>query len=338
MQSESAVEVETPEEEVEVEEEETQSPGQMKIDLQPPPFSEVNEGPEYSNTSVTIELNNSTRTKGKLLQFDAATESIKIIEPRAASPTEILMNTIKFLRLEKPYQLMLDPDNPAEARKGLDVDTDARSFEVFFKDRTEITGKTYGSRNDKNGVHFYEQTKVGRKWRYCTHLFVSNTAIENHIIGGQIGDMLVQEKQISKDALDSALQDQQQERSRLIGDYLINQKIVDADELENALSRQKNMPNLKLGEILLSEDLVTEAQLQEALKEQKKKRKSRQDSQHHIVRQDTCSSTRFRRHRPQPQIQLPKVPVAGVCATCTFRRILLLRWQHRTSDFCVACR
>jgi hypothetical protein len=208
------------------------------------------------------------------MQFDAATETILILEPRASSPTEISMNTIKFLRLEKPYQLVLSAENTEKPRKGLDVDNEARSFEVFFKDRTEITGKTYGSRNDKNGVHFYEQTKVGRKWRYCTHLFVSKTAIESHIIGGQIGDMLVQEKQISKDVLDSALQDQQQERSRLIGDYLVNQKIVDADELENALSRQKNMPNLKLGEILLSEDLVSEAQLQEALKEQKKKRKS----------------------------------------------------------------
>jgi hypothetical protein len=86
--------------------------------------------------------------------------------------------------------------------------------------------------------------------------------------------MLVLENQISQHALNTALQDQQVERSRLIGDYLISQKIVDSDELENALSRQKHMPNLKLGEILISEDLVTEAQLQEALKVQKKKRKS----------------------------------------------------------------
>jgi hypothetical protein len=99
-------------------------------------------------------------------------------------------------------------------------------------------------------------------------------ATQNHIIGGQICNILVQDKQISQDVLETALKDPQVERSRLIGDYLINQKIVDADELENALSRQKHMPNLKLGEIFISEDLVTEAQLQEALKEQKKKRKS----------------------------------------------------------------
>jgi type II secretory ATPase GspE/PulE/Tfp pilus assembly ATPase PilB-like protein len=246
----------------------------MRIDLQPPSFSEVEEGPEYDNTFVTIELNNSTRVKGKLVQFDCSSESIRVLETRAVIPTEIGMASIKFMRLEKPYQITLKSSKPETSHQGIDVDAEARTFEVYFKDRTEITGKTYGSRNDKNGIHFYEQVKVGRKWRYCTHLFVSKTAIENHIIGGQIGDMLVQEKQISQDALETALQDQQLERSRLIGDYLINQKIVDADELENALARQKHMPNLKLGEILISEDLVTEAQLQEALKEQKKKRKS----------------------------------------------------------------
>ncbi len=156
---------------------------------------------------------------------------------------------------------------------GIDVDTEARSFEVYFSDRSELTGKTYGTRTDKNGIHIYEQTKVGRKWRYCTHLFVVHAVIANHIIGGQIGEMLVEEKQISQEALDTALQDQQDERSRLLGEYLVTQKIVDAEELEGALSRQKNMPNLKLGEILVGEDLVTKAQLNEALKEQKKKRK-----------------------------------------------------------------
>lgn len=269
MTADTAVAVDTPTEDLE-----PQVAPSLKIDLQPPPFSEINEGPEYSNTSVTIELNNNARTKGKLLQFDSSTESISILEPRAMVATDIAMNTIKFMRLEKPYQLGLKSADEEETHPGIDVDSDARSFEVFFKDRTEITGKTFGSRNDKNGIHFYEQTKVGRKWRYCTHLFVAKTAIENHIIGGQLGDVLVQEKQISQDTLETALADQQSERSRLIGDYLVNQKIVDADELEGALSRQKHMPNLKLGEILLTEDLVTEAQLQEALKEQKKKRKS----------------------------------------------------------------
>lgn len=266
MQAETAIDFETEEEAPELEVSGSAPP----LDLQPPPFAEVHDGPDYDKTQVTVELNNSHRLKGKLTKFSAASESIAIMEPRAVVATEIEMSSVKYMRLEKPYQLMIDTaKNPG----GISVDTDARTFEVFFKDQSELTGNTFGTRTDKNGIHLYEQTKVGRKWRYCVHLFVPHTAVDNHIIGGQIGEMLVEEDVISQEVLDTALQDQQEERSRLLGEYLVTQKIVDSAELENALSRQKHMPNLKLGEILVGEDLVSEGQLNEALKEQKKKRK-----------------------------------------------------------------
>lgn len=243
--------------------------GTKKIDLQPPPFSEVHDGPEYDKSNCTIEMANGSRVKGTLKQFNAASEVISIMETGGTAPVDVDMSTVKYLRLEKPYQMVIG----APGTPGLNIDTEARSFQVYFKDQTSLTGNTFGSRTDKNGIHLYEQTKVGRKWRYCTHLFIAHAAIENHVIGGQIGEMLVQDNQISQDVLDTALKDQQSERSRLVGEYLVTQKIIDSSELENALSRQKNMPNLKLGEILVGEDLVSEAQLNEALKEQKKKRK-----------------------------------------------------------------
>jgi len=120
---------------------------------------------------------------------------------------------------------------------------------VSFKGRTEITGKTYGSRTDKNGMQFNEQTKVGRKWRYCAHLFVSKATIKRNFSGRKNGDLRAQGKQISQEAPSTPLEEHQTERSYMIGEYLVSNKIVDADELEAALSRQKNMPNLKLGEV-----------------------------------------------------------------------------------------
>lgn len=256
--------------EAEDEESEADTPTSNQIDLQPPPFAEVHDGPEYDKSAVTVELTNSHRLKGTLVQFNPVSETISIMEPNAVTATDVEMSSVKYMRLEKPYQLL---KQSSSSNPGFNVDTDARSFEVFFKDQTELSGNTFGTRTDKNGIHLYEQTKVGRKWRYCTHLFVAHSAIDNHIIGGQIGEMLVEEKAISQEILDDALQDQQEERSRLLGEYLVTQKIVDSAELESALSRQKHMPNLKLGEILVGEDLVSEAQLNEALKEQKKKRK-----------------------------------------------------------------
>ncbi|MEX2130483.1 MAG: ATPase, T2SS/T4P/T4SS family [Pseudohongiellaceae bacterium] len=245
-----------------------------RFDFQPPPFSDAIDGPDYANSQVTIDVSTSQRIKGRLASYDAAAEMIRVIEPRRNTPVELDVRNIKFLRLEKPYQLTLDEPDAEDKLPGIEVEQDARGFQVIFKDRSELVGKTYGSRVDKNGIHFYEQQKLGRKWRYCTHLFVSKAAIESYVIGEQMGEMLVQEKAISKATLDTVLKEQQSERARMLGDYLVSNKIVDAEELEKALSRQRHMPNVRLGEILISENLVSEGQLQEALKDQKKKRKS----------------------------------------------------------------
>ncbi len=249
--------------------EESSETSTPQINLQPPPFAEVHEPPDYSNSAVTLELTNATRVRGELVSFDSSSETISIMPPRATEPMNYDMRSIKSMRLDKPYQITI----ATQGTPGINVDQDARNFEVQFKDKTELAGKTFGSRTDKNGIHLYEQIKVGRKWRYCSHLFVSKAAVENHMIGGQIGEVLVEDKKLSQEVLDDALKNQQEERTRLLGEYLVTQKIVDASELESALSRQRNMPNLKLGEILVGEDLVDEAQLNEALKEQKKKRK-----------------------------------------------------------------
>lgn len=246
----------------------------MRFDFQAPPFSDATDGPDYANSIVSIEISSSQRLKGKLTQFNANAETLGVLEPRKNEATILDIGKIKFLRLEKPYQLTLDEMTEEDKHPGIAIEQAARNFQIFFKDRTELTGKTYGSRVDKNGIHFYEQQKVGRKWRYCTHLFVAKAAVENYIIGEQMGDMLVQDQQISKATLDNVLAQQQSERARLLGDYLVSNKIVDSEELEKALARQKHMPNVKLGEILISENLVSDAQLQEALKDQKKKRKS----------------------------------------------------------------
>lgn len=244
-----------------------------RFDLQPPPFAEVVDGPDYDNSAISIEINSNHRTKGKLSLFDTDSEILGFKEASKTTPTELEFSSIKFMRIEKPYQLTLEGPAKEENLSEIPVEIEARSFQVFFKDGTELSGKTYGSRVDKNGIHFYEQQKKGRKWRYCGHLFVSKSAVENFIIGEQIGGMLVRENAISQSDLDEVLEQQHNERSELLGDYLVKTKVVNPEELKASLSRQQKMPNLKLGEILTTESLITETQLQDALKTQKQRRK-----------------------------------------------------------------
>lgn len=170
------------------------------IALQKPPHYQVHDGPAFDNTVVSIELLNKQRLKGKLTRFDTRQQLIAIIQTSTDSPTEIAIDDIKYMRLEKPYQLALNDhssvperdlinDANAAATTGLESahaavinDMNAAGFEVYFRDQTELTGNTYGFRQDHAGIHIYEQTKVGRKWRYCSHLFVSKAAIDSYNI------------------------------------------------------------------------------------------------------------------------------------------------------------
>ena len=107
-------------------------------------------------------------------------------EASKSSSTELDFGDIKFLRIEKPYQFTLQDPSEQDLLVGIIGESEARIFQVFFKDGTELTGKTYGSRVDKNGIHFYEHQKKGRKWRFCAHLFVSKSAVENYIIENKL--------------------------------------------------------------------------------------------------------------------------------------------------------
>ena len=80
--------------------EQTESPS--RFDFQPPPFSETVDGPDYSNTLVSIEVSSSQRIRGKLMSFDVNAETIAVLESRKTEPLILELRSIKFLRLEKP--------------------------------------------------------------------------------------------------------------------------------------------------------------------------------------------------------------------------------------------
>lgn len=129
--------------------------GEGRFDFQPP-FADAVDGPDYANSLDIIEVSSSQRIRGKLLAFDVNAETVTVLEPRKAQPLTLDLRSIKYLRLEKPYQVAI-PDNPRDAKMpGIEMEHDARTFTVSFKDRSELSGKTCGYRVNKNGVHFYE--------------------------------------------------------------------------------------------------------------------------------------------------------------------------------------
>lgn len=148
------------------------------IELQSPPLSELIDEREYEDTAVSLESIDSQTIQGKLQQLNSSCDTIIIKEPLAFIATEIAMDRVKLLRLEKPYKISLGETlNP-----DVSVDQDSQGFEVLFTDGTTISGDTFGYRIETNGIHFYEITTIKRQSFYCKHLFIPHAAIDRHSI------------------------------------------------------------------------------------------------------------------------------------------------------------
>ena len=51
-----------------------------RFDLQPPPFAELMDGPDYTSCLVVVEVHRNQRIKGRLGRFDADEEMLELLE------------------------------------------------------------------------------------------------------------------------------------------------------------------------------------------------------------------------------------------------------------------
>ena len=245
---------------------------QALVDLQGPPFTQLVASVDFNGAPVEVFPVNGERMVGNLIAFDMQADEVTFRDARD-NLVHLSVNELRYLRLGTPYRLAPRKEGSRQPLQNLDPAQYLRPFSMEFSDHSTLAGNTLGSRVSHNGIHLYlagDSGVEGSAVNECFHVFVSRTALANYSVGEKLGQLLVEEEQISEASLDDAL-DEQQRRKRKIGEYLLAQKIVDAEALEAAIDRQKHIPNLKLGEILVSEGLITESQLEFALKEQKRK-------------------------------------------------------------------
>ena len=243
------------------------------IELPLPPLSDMENVPALHEPDVTVILINNRRVEGRLIKFDSTNALIEIKLSGSEEEREILMYDIKTMHLNTPLQITPDPGMNDKEKQAIKVPEKSQDFLITFRDKSKLRGKTYGTRADKNGIHLFKEHSTNQYLHQYLHLFIPKTSIETNLIGDQIGDILVKDEDVAPRAIEEALKEQQEARSRPLGDYLVEHQVVDSDQLEKALKRQKSMPNLKLGEILISESLITNDQLTEALNEQKGERR-----------------------------------------------------------------
>ena len=241
--------------------------GQVHLPL--PPLCMAAPGEEdRADEAVIVTYLDNRKLSGRLVAFSLDEASISVFATAENLTLIIAIAEIKLLQLTRPRRVVKLQQTVAERGPGVIVPHERQDFEVIYKDSSKLSGKTFGFRAHRSGVHFFSGKVEGEYF----HLFVPFTAIKDYRIGPQLGQALVKEKLVSAKDLKTGLREQEKIRSQPIGEYLKSMVVVSAEDLQAALARQKAMPTVRLGDVLLKEELITQAQLNEALAQQQKNR------------------------------------------------------------------
>ncbi len=244
-----------------------------KIILPLPPLSNPENVATFNNAAIVLFLVNGKKIEGKLTRFDTGNAIIGLNHKEGGELHEVNMVDIKTMQLTQPIPFTPDPAISGGNKKSITSSTEPQEFTITFKDNSKLSGKTYGSRVDQQGIHLFKQHNTNQYLPQYLHLFIPKSAIHSNIIGEPIGEILIKNQGVVREEIANALEIQHNARTKPLGEYLISHTIVDTSQLEKALKQQKAMPSLKLGEILISENLIDELQLEDALMIQKKERR-----------------------------------------------------------------
>lgn len=222
-------------------------------------------GPE----AAVLARTDGKRENGTLVRLDPENSLVEFMSPKAPLARQVGFSDFKSLRLTRPIglkRLELDPEGKLDSA---DVSLRQRCV-VTFRDGDSLMSETIGYVEHPFGLFLFLCSYGDDVLRW----FIPASAIANYQIGEQLGQMLVEEKLVTQEAVDIGLQKQETLRSQKLGDYLQKQQILTQAQVEKALQQQKEMPHIRLGEALLQESLITVAQLDEALELQSRDRKT----------------------------------------------------------------
>ena len=217
---------------------------------------------------AVLALTDGRRETGTLVRFDPDNALVEFASQKSLLSTQTGFTDFKSLRLTRPIALKrfeLDPDRNLDL---LAVSLRQRCV-VNFKDGDSLMSETIGYVEHKFGLFLFLCSYGDEVLRW----FIPSSAMASYQIGEHLGQLLVEEKLVTQDAVDLGLKKQEALRTQRLGDYLQKQQIVTQAQVERALQQQKELPHMRLGEALLQEQLITADQLDAALALQSNDRK-----------------------------------------------------------------
>jgi type II secretory ATPase GspE/PulE/Tfp pilus assembly ATPase PilB-like protein len=106
----------------------------------------------------------------------------------------------------------------------------------------------------------------------CRTMFFTFSGVRSRILERKVGEILLDEKLVTKNQLDEVLDSQEQLRNRRIGEVISDSAEVSREVIETTLGKSSKKPtipaNVRVGDILVEAGLVTREQVEKAFASQ----------------------------------------------------------------------
>ena len=229
----------------------------------PPYFEFVRDKDDSGWTDCVLSFRDGTKASGQLHSFVADAERLTFRPNDRNEPVTIPFSVLLKLQLPRPLALRREtlPATATAAETEELRQSERYSFRLELVSGEVFMGVTLGYVSALCGLFLYFPDASGDVVR-C---FVPAQAAKSCSIDAPIGQVLIDQRAVSPEAVKAALNLQAMLRSQRLGQYLTQNSIVSPDQLSAALELKRTRPNQRLGEALIELGYISRAELNLAL-------------------------------------------------------------------------
>ncbi len=227
----------------------------------PPYYEFVDDETGASAEECLLTFRDGGKATGTLLDFLPDDALLKLRQTDTTSSVSIGFPGLLGLHLLRPVAVRRQALPLGEHGHDVFAAIDRQPFSIERTDGQTFRGETVGHINALCGLFLF----LPEKENSVTRCFVPAESIQHHVVGKPLGELLVDQKLASSEAVGAALQKQLSLRTQKLGEYLTENQIVTQEQLAAALKQQRDQPVQKLGETLVSLGYLDQAALDEAL-------------------------------------------------------------------------
>ena len=200
---------------------------------------------------------------GQLRSFEADAALLTFQPDGASEAVSVPFSALLKLQLLQPVRMRREtlPVAASATQTKESRHAERYSFRIELVNGEKFLGSTLGYVSALCGLFLYFPEEDGDVVR-C---FVPAQAAKTCSIDAPIGQVLIDQKAVSPEAVEAALKMQAMLRTQKLGAYLTENRFVSPDQLAAALELKRDHPRQRLGEALMELGFITRPELDLAL-------------------------------------------------------------------------